>query len=1528
VVAREDQPGDRRLVAYYTGSAAITADLLRTRARTRLPEHMVPAAYVRLEALPLTSNGKLDRNALPAPEGDAYGAHTYQAPVGHVERSLATIWSELLQVPRIGRDDNFFELGGHSLLAVTLIERMRRVGIHADVRAIFTTPTLASLAATAGSESGDVVVPPNGILPGTDRITPEMLPLVDLDQAAIDRIVANVPGGAANVQDIYPLAPLQEGILYHHLLARQGDVYLLPNLQEFERREDLDHFLQVFQALVERHDILRTSVVWEGLDEPVQVVHRRATLAVDTLVLDPADGAAVEQLQARFNPRHHRIDVRVAPLVRGYLTHDPARGRWILLLLVHHLAFDHTTLEVLLEEARLIASGRVGELPPAAPFRNFVAQARLGTTREEHEAFFRQMLGDVDGPTAPFGLVDVHGDGTHVGQSKRKLSRPLALSVRQHARRLGVSSASVLHLAWAMVLSRVSERRDVVFGTVLFGRMQGGSSAHRALGVFINTLPLRIDVGEQGVLDALRATHGLLAQLIRYEHAPLSLAQRCSRVPSPAPLFSSLLNYRHSHGADVSADEPGRAPEEAWMQERTNYPVTLSVDDLGEDFLLTAQVSSPVAPERVCVFMETAIVNLLEALRDAPHTALARVDVLPAEERARVLVEWNRTAEAFPSGTCLHELFEAQAARSPEAVAVVFGEERVSYGELNERANRLGNYLLSVGVKPDTRVGVCAERGVEMVVSLLATLKAGGAYVPLDPSYPRERLSYLLDDSAPVLVLTDPAGRAAVSMIARQLVVDVKEDESIWSRYPDTNPKVAGLTSRNLAYVIYTSGSTGQPKGAMNEHRSVVNRITWMQRRYDGSRDVVLQKTPFSFDVSVWEFFWPLSSGGRLVMANPGAHKDPSYLAEIVQAQGISTVHFVPSMLQIFLECEGASACLGLTRVVCSGEALPATLVERFHQRLPGVALHNLYGPTEAAIEVTAWTYDPDDARTSIQIGRPIANARIYILDATREPVPMGVSGEIYIAGVPVGRGYLKRPELTQERFLEDPFSDEPEARMYRTGDIGRWLPDGSIEYLGRNDFQVKVRGFRIELGEIEARLTEVAGVHEAVVVAREDRPGDQRLVAYYTGALTEVEALRSHVREQLPEYMVPAAYVHLDALPLTPSGKLDRRALPAPEGEAYAAPRGYEAPEGELEQTLAEIWRELLNVPRVGRADDFFQLGGHSLVAVQLTSRVERALNVSVGLRELLEHPTLAEFARAMSSELASQPRSSLLPIRRHGTLPPVFVIHAGGGDVEYARVLAERLDPRIPVYGLAASGLVPGEEPLTSVPEMAARYVAAIREVQGHGPYRLMGYSAGGAIAYEMGGQLLAMGEDVGFVGLIDAYASLEEVKSIRDLMRIVQTERGSGRDETAMLHDLVSAGLPVEVKNDFADLSSSGDFDGMTELLRTVGGLPATLEVAAMRRIIRVRLCTTEATFRYRPAFLPLPVTLFQAAERGVSDPTLGWGAVLGDRLRTVPIGGTHQTLVHPPFVDRLAEAIGNLLADDDAARDRRGPGMDSR
>nr|WP_245495075.1 non-ribosomal peptide synthetase [Rhizobium ruizarguesonis] len=1258
VVAHADAAGDKRLVAYVVvkmtdGSAeadgAGLAASLRAHLGGLLPDYMVPSAFVRLEALPLTVNGKLDRKALPVPDDDAYARRAYEAPQGEIETLLAGIWAELLGVERVGRHDNFFELGGHSLLAVQMMERLRRLSLGVEVRTVFAKPMLADLAANLGSHR-EVAVPANPITEQSTAITPQMLPLIDLTQPEIDRIVSTVPGGVGNIQDIYGLSPLQDGILFHHLLATQGDPYLLVSQMAFAERSVLDRYLAAVQQVVDRHDILRTAFVWEGLSSPAQVVWRKASLDVLKVELEGCDGSGADELRRRFDPRQYRLDLGRAPLMRFVIAREPGSGRWVLLVLQHHLIGDHTTAEVMHAEVRAVLQGRAHELAAPQPFRNLVAQARLGMDAKAHEAFFREMLADIDEPTLPFGLSEVYGDGRGSREARRMLPQALNDRLRHQARRLGVSLASLCHLAWAQVLALSSGREQVVFGTVLFGRMHAGAGADRAMGLFMNTLPLRLDLDETGVEESVRIAHARVAELLSHEHASLALAQRCSDIAAPAPLFSALLNYRHNTPAMAGVGTSELSGME-WLgdEERTNYPLTLSVDDFGQELGLTADAVEPISADRICGYMQRALEQLVDALEQAPDRPVRELDILPAEERSYLLEELNRTEADYPSDLCVHELFEAQVRRAPDAVALVFEEQSISYGALNADANRLAHHLIELGVRPDQPVAICVERSPAMVVGLLAILKAGGAYVPLDPAYPSERLRQLLDDAGPRRLLCDATGRAALGAeaIADLSVVDLNAATPAWADQSadDPDPHALGLTARHLAYVIYTSGSTGTPKGVMVEHRGMTNYLSWARESYAPTSSSVVSSS-LAFDATVNSLFAPLVAGGHALLTKEGDEVEG-----IRSRVGIpcGLVNVTPILLDVLgQQLQSAGDASQVEVLVIGGEALSSSTVELWRHIQPAARMVNEYGPTEAVVGCAFHDIPADfSASTNVPIGRPIANTRIYLLDGHGQPVPFGAVGELYIGGAGVARGYLNRPDLTAERFLADPFSGKAGARMYRSGDLARYLPDGNLEFLGRNDDQVKIRGFRIEPGEIAARLLEHELVGDAAVVAHADAAGDKRLVAYVVVKMTDGSAeadgaglaasLRAHLGGLLPDYMVPSAFVRLEALPLTVNGKLDRKALPVPDDDAYAR-RVYEAPQGEIETLLAGIWAELLGVERVGRHDNFFELGGHSLLAVRLLVRLTEALAVELPLAILFAKPTLAELARESSISLITQ--------------------------------------------------------------------------------------------------------------------------------------------------------------------------------------------------------------------------------------------------------------------------------------------------
>ncbi|MDN3222037.1 non-ribosomal peptide synthetase [Pseudomonas nunensis] len=1239
VIVREDAPGDKRLVAYVVPQAntTLTAANLRAQLAPLLAEYMLPSAFVSLDALPLTPNRKLDRRALPAPDAAAFANRTHEAAKGSTEIALAQIWQDLLKVDAVGRHDHFFELGGHSLLAVSLIERLRQQNLVADVRTVFTSPTLHDMAQAIDRDTRDLFqAPANRIPADCTALTPDLLPLVELEQTHIDRIVANTPGGAANIQDIYPLVPLQQGILFHHLLGHEGDAYLVRSLIEFDDRSRLDAFVAALQQVIDRHDILRTAVQWSGLPHAVQIVQRRAVLPVHTVTLNDQEDALV-QLENISDPRHLRLDLGKAPLLCAHIAKDPQSPRWLLSLLDHHMVSDHVTLGILLEEVQAILNGDSASLPTPLPYRDFVAQT-LASPPQVHEAYFRQRLADIDEPTAPFDLLNIQGDGSDVSMVNVRLETTLARNIRVAARKRGVTPAVLFHIAWALVLARCTGRNDVVFGTVVSGRLQGSAGAERALGVFINTLPVRVRLDAQTTPALVADTYRDLSALLAHEQASLALAQRCSGLSAGLPLFTTLLNYRHQTGdASLANDDQVLAWEGIRFlsnEERTGYPIEIAVADEGEDFSLSAQATAGIDPQRIAAYMTHAVTALVEALEHNPEQLADTLDVLPEAERLQLLGGFNDTVTDFDLSQPLQALFEAQVRVRPEAIALVYEDQQLTYAQLNRRANQLAQRLIALGLQPDQRVALCTERSPEMLIGLLGVLKAGGAYLPLDLALPVERTAFMLSESTPLVVLTQQnlaaqlqVGETPLLLLDERESLDAGSDPAF-----DLNPEISGLTPAHLAYVMFTSGSTGKPKGVMVEHSNVVNLLRTMAEKVGANaNDRVLALTTLGFDIAGLELFLPLICGARVVLASRDQAHDGRLLAEVIARNEVTLAQATPASWRMLLD-SGWSGDTSLT-ALCGGEALPADLARRLSGQVK--RLFNVYGPTETTIWSSAIQVSTEDTLgNQVSIGRPIANTQFYVLDPQGNPVPVGVSGEMFIGGTGVARGYLNRPDLSAERFLTDPFSTVPNARMYRTGDLGRWLADGSLEFLGRNDFQVKIRGLRIELGEIENALMACPGVREAVVIARDDTPevaNSQRLVAYLCGNPVPAELLRAELLKSLPDYMVPSAYVQLDALPLTPNVKLDRKALPAP-GQDAVASRTYEAPQGETEIAIASIWQDLLHLEQVGRHDGFLELGGHSLLTVQLQARLHQVLGVEIALRTLFAQGSLSAMAECVS--------------------------------------------------------------------------------------------------------------------------------------------------------------------------------------------------------------------------------------------------------------------------------------------------------
>jgi len=1252
VVVREDRPGQRHLVAYLImdggqpgpESASALAGGLRQKVAARLPEYLVPAAFVVLDRIPVTANGKLDRAALPAP--DFAAATSGRAPRTPREALLCELFADLLDLPEVGADDDFFALGGDSIVAMQLVSRARRSGLQLTPRQVFQRRSVAGLAAVAG------------VLGDADGRIPAEVALVGLDPEEAAELAAAHPG----LTEVLPLSPLQEGLLFHasfDAAEAELDVYTVQTIFELTGEVDGDRLRAAGQALLDRHPNLRAGFRHLRSGQPVAVVTSSVPLPwsqFDLSAVPPADRAAalVRRLDGE---RGQRFDVTRPPLLRLALIRTGPQTHH-LVLTHHHLLLDGWSRSPLLAELTALyadaGSQPTPQLPAVPQYRNYLAWL-AGQNPELAGAAWREALAGLDEPTllAPTGSAFSARAQVRPAAHGVELSEELTAGLVALARGRGLTLNTLVQAAWGMLLGRLTGRQDVVFGATVAGRPPELDGVESMIGLFINTVPVRVRCAPADPIgQVLARLQEQQAALIEYQH--LGLAQ-IQREAGHGELFDTLVVFENY--PDAAPGVPERDDDLRVVgsegRDATHYPFTWAVDP-GARLCLEAEYRPDLFGRDQVARIGSAMVRIFEAMVADPEQPSGRVDLLDADGLAQVLHGWNDTAHDIPAST-LPQLFAAQVARTPAAVAVRFEQTQLTYAELDHHVARLADTLRARGVGAADTVAVAVPRSAELVIALLAVQRAGAAYLPIDLGQPADRIGYLIDDASPVCIVTTAADRERFEVPTVVMEPTVLLDE------PSTGSPGTGagpISPLSPAYVIYTSGSTGKPKGVVVSHAAIVNRLLWMQDEYRlGAGDRVLQKTPAGFDVSVWEFFWPLITGATLVLARPEGHQDPAYLARLIQAEHITIAHFVPSMLQAFIAEPSAGDCTSLRRVICSGEALSGELAARFSAVL-GAPLDNLYGPTEAAVDVTAWHYRTDtDIGTagSVPIGRPVWNTQVYVLDAGLRPVPAGMTGELYLAGAQLAQGYWGRPGLTAERFVANPFEagSASGSRLYRTGDLVRWSADGVLEFLGRSDHQVKVRGFRIELGEIETAITAISSVQSAVVMVREDRPGQRHLVAYLitgpgsaTEAAIDLDALRGRLAATLPEYMVPAGFVVLEALPATGNGKLNRAALPAPD---FAAATGDTQPRSGLEESLAARFAEVLGLARVGVDDDFFALGGDSIVAMRLVSLARRS-GLQLTPRQVFQHRSVAGLAAVAVpvEQPVSGPISARAPLLR----------------------------------------------------------------------------------------------------------------------------------------------------------------------------------------------------------------------------------------------------------------------------------------
>lgn len=1301
--------------------------------------------------------------------------------------------------------------------------------------------------------------------------------------------------------DCYALSPMQGNMLSATLFDQREGTYIQQLVLRTGENLDEDAYREAWTRLVARHDILRTAFVWRNLEAPLQRVEPAVTMPRSDL---DWRGLARTEQESRFDAflaedRLRGFDMAEAPLHRLSLIRIAEEEYWAVWT-YHHALLDGRARLIIMEELfrvyQALRDGHEPELPPPTPYRSYIGWLD-SLDFAASEGYWRGLLADFEEPNRVLSALPEPRplSPAHTGGLVQAWAPPaLYEALQELAKKQDVTLNTLVQAAWGLLIARHSGLDDVVFGATRSCR-KSVPEGEAIVGPIINTTPVRLKIDpDLSVAEFIRELRRQHLSVREHEHTPTARIHAWSGLPAGTPLFTTIVVFENYHVVKSRGGDWDKRRFE--LKEQTDHLILAGY--LADGLLLKIEYDRRLFEDGTVERMLQQLLTILESLAACAGGKLADLRSLPDDELRRLLVEWNDTGTSYPEAT-LGELFSAQARRTPDAIAVQSGNQRLSYGELERRSNRLAALLLRKGTGPGSVVALLLDRGCELAVGLLGVLKAGGAYLPLDPAYPEDRLAYMLEDSGARIVLT----RTALADVLRHPGVELLRLDTGWETDPagsDEAPPCCA-TPDDVAYLMYTSGSTGLPKGVMVPHRGVVNLCAAMRRRYGlGPHDRVLQYASISFDICVEEIYPTWHAGGTVVFRDETQGHSVHEFLEWAAREGI-TVFDIPTAfwneLVRGLTASGGGLPDSLRLTVVGGEKASRAMLEAW-DRLPGaehVAWLNTYGPTETT--VTATVYQPPQfspagpSAADPPIGRPIDNVRLYVLDRHLKPLPIGVPGELYIGGAGVAKGYLRRPELTAAAFLPDPFAGDPEARMYRTGDLVRYGADGQLSFVGRNDDQIKISGFRVEPGEIEAAIERHDGVAQAAVKAIE-AAGGKYLAAYVVpapGSRFEAEGLEAFLRSTLPEHEIPRVFVAMAEFPLTPGGKLDRKALPDP-ATPSATTSGAEVPRNDTERKLAAIFAEIFPARSIGIRDSFFAMGGDSLRAFQLLTRIELVCGQRLSFAALARAATVEQLAALVDGSGKTEAQNThIVPLSLEAAqAPALFLVHGVGGSVHWYHALAELLKADFNVYGIHSPGMDEGEDDMVGadVESLARLYISEIKAVQAQGPYWIGGHSMGGIIAFEMARQFHALGDGVALVANFDNWNRAADAPGfITKLLRLaVHFLKLGTADKLRFLRDKMQW-----AKQCFSARLARGRAD--------VGPLEA------------MKAANVKAAYRYAPGFYPGTLTLFRARQQAATaldDPLLGWNG-LAEEIDVVEVPGNHYTLLGEPHVRTLADEL---------------------